>query len=595
MQHLENATSFGVEHPDRPWHMLPHNNIAFSRLVKSVRALEKDRATPSEIAESILARWMELSYPELALEKMRPKLFAEASVIKFAEWLSESDLVTGAFWLSSAYATLMPKEERKGSAMYFTPPRLTSRLLDCVEARISIESGPLIDPACGGGAFLAPAAIRIVEKLEAQGLRGEAILSHLEDIIFGCEADEFLCQLSAAFLRMAVAKTIKEAGREPVFNILNGDGLKLFEANNQGFQLVLCNPPYRKMTQAELEPYLSSYAEVVKGQPNLYSLFIRRTTQLLSPSGLGAILTPMSFLSGQSFAPVRQTLIQLGTVEQLDLIHDKEGIFLSAQQDTVITTWRKSPAKKSRKKTQVFCLESQGKFEFAGTLQLSNGAKPWPVPRHASDKELSFLFDGQQARLEDYGYRARTGALVFHRDQRPRFVSREDAKNPKALMPLIWSKNISPNGEFSLTRVSSPTTERFVDMGEPAAPGVIRRPAVVLQRVSSTEQPRRLVGAAVPAEILAEFGGVVGENHVCFLEQANNDCEVSPELLAQILRTKTVDRLFRCISGATNVSAYELQHLPLPSPQKVLSAITQGLGLEAAVRHAYGLPIQEHL
>lgn len=537
---------------------------------------------------------MELSCPDLTLESTPPALFFEAPVIKFAEWLNESDLITGAFWLSSAYAALLPKEKRKSNAMYFTPPRLTARLLDCVEARIAIESGPLIDPTCGGGAFLAPAAIRIVKKLEAQGLRSEAILSHLEANVFGCEADEFLCWLSAAFLRMAVAKTIKDAGREPTFTILHGDGLKLFEAREQGFQVVLCNPPYRKMTQAELEPYLGSYSDVVKGQPNLYSLFIRRTTQLLSPGGVGAVLTPMSFLSGQSFAPVRKMLNELGDVEQFDLIHDKEGIFLSAEQDTVITIWRNSPAKESEKATEVFCLESQGQFDFAGTVQLSNGAKPWPVPRHASDKELSFLFDGAQATLDDYGYHARTGALVYHRDKRPRYLSSEQAIDPKALMPLIWSKNISPDGEFSLNRVSSPFKERLVDMGEATAAGAIRKPAVVLQRVSSTEQPRRLVGAAIPAELFTEFGGVVGENHVCFLEQADGDCEISPELLSQILRTTTVDRLFRCISGATNVSAYELKHLPLPDPKKLLTAMAQGLDIEAAVRHAYGLPIQEH-
>lgn len=576
--------------------MLPKNSSTFAGLIKELGALREIGARPAEITKCILDRWTDLSFPELSHNNgTATTYFIQEPVIKFAEWLRESDLITGSFWVSSAYAALLPKEQRKLSAMYFTPPRLTERLLDCIESRIQLERGSLIDPACGGGAFLAPAAIRIVEKLEARGLRGEAILSHLENNVFGCETDEFLCWLSAAFLRMAVAKTIKEAGREPVFNILHGDGLKLFEERKRGFQVVLCNPPYRKMTQAELEPYLDSYTDVVKGQPNLYSLFIRRTTQLLNPGGVGAVLTPMSFLSGQSFIPVRKKLIELGTVEQLDLIHDKEGIFLAAEQDTVITTWRNSPANTSEKATEVFCLESQGKFDFAGTLQLISEAKPWPVPRHAADQELSLLFDGTQSTLVDYGYRTKTGVLVFHRDKRPRFVSREQAISPKALMPLIWSKNISPNGEFSLDRVFSPSTERFVDMGESTAAGVIRKPAVVLQRVSSTDQPRRLVGAAVPIELQAEFGGVVGENHVCFLEQDPQNCGVSPELLAKILRTKTVDRLFRCISGATNVSAYELQHLPLPDPIKLLAAVAQGLDIEAAVRHAYGLPIQEHV
>lgn len=108
--------------------MLPHNSVAFSRLAKSVGALRGARATPSEITKSILARWMELSCPDLTLESTPPALFFEASVIKFAEWLSESDLITGAFWLSSAYAALLPKENRKSSAMYFTPPAVDSTL-----------------------------------------------------------------------------------------------------------------------------------------------------------------------------------------------------------------------------------------------------------------------------------------------------------------------------------------------------------------------------------------------------------------------------------------------------------------------------------
>jgi adenine-specific DNA-methyltransferase len=574
--------------------VLPNNSVAFTRQVKSVGLLREAGATPSEITKSILKCWAAMSYPELIIDSTPTVLNSEAPVINFAKWLSESDLITGAFWLSSAYSTLLPNEKRKSSAMYFTPPRMTARLLDCVEARIAIESGPLIDPACGGGAFLAPATIRIVEKLHAKGLRGEDVLSHLEANVFGCEADEFLCWLSVVFLRMAVADTIKEAGREPKFTILHGDGLKLFENYEQRFHVVFCNPPYRKMTKTELEPYFNSYSDVVKGQPNLYSLFIRRTTQLLKPNGVGALLTPMSFLSGQSFLPVRKIMIERGRVEQLDLIHDKEGIFLSAEQDTVITTWRSVSTKKHEETANVYCLESQGEFVFAGTLNLSSEPKPWPVPRHASDKELSPLFNGNQPTLRDYGYRVKTGALVFHRDKRPRFVSREHAINPKALMPLIWSKNISPNGEFSLDRVSSPATDRFVDMGETTVAGVIRNPALVLQRVSSTEQPRRLVCAAVPPELLVEFGGVVGENHVCFLEQASNNCEISPELLVQILRTRTVDRLFRCISGATNVSTYELQHLPLPDPRQLLAAMAQGLDVEAAVRHAFGLSKQEN-
>lgn len=569
--------------------MLPQNSYVFSKFVKSVKALVDKGCTPSEVIKSILAHWMAISFPDLTREYIPVSVDSESSVINFAEWLSECDLITGAFWLSSAYAAMLPKHKRKSNAMYFTPPRLTDRILDNIEASIPIESGPIIDPACGGGAFLAPAAIRIVEKLHARGLHGEAILSHLENNIFGCEVDDFLCWLSKAFLRMAVAQTIKEAGREPVFKILHGDSLKLFEDVKQNFQIVLCNPPYRKMTKVELEPYFNTYSEVIKGQPNLYSLFIQLTTRLLKPNGIGAILTPMSFLSGQSFAPVRRLLNDCGTVKQLDLIHQKDGIFLFAEQDTVITTWRSSSNNAFEEVTQVFCLEGNEGFDFVGSIQLPIESKPWPIPRNGKDKELFELFNEHQIFLEDYGYSAKIGTLVFHRDKRPRYISIEQADNPQALMPLIWSKNICQNGKFSFNRVANSLTERYIDMGNANAAGVIRRPAVAIQRVSSTEQFRRLVAAAVPTELQVAFGGVVGENHVCFLEKIRDDSEITPEMLANILTSKTVDRLFRCISGATNVSAYELKHLPLPDPKKLFDAISQGLEMEMAVRQVFGL------
>lgn len=575
--------------------MLPNNRTAFSRLVRMASCLRDTGATPEDIIKSVLARWVHASFPSLSLDCAPSNLFFESPVVKFAEWLGESDLITGAFWLSSAYAALLPDGVRKCSAMYFTPPRLTARLLDSIEARIPIESGPLIDPACGGGAFLAPAAIRIVERLQAQGLDPESILTHLESSIYGCETDEFLCWLSNKFLHLAIAGTIKEAGREPTFSIKNGDGLRLFESYKQKFAVVLCNPPYRKMTKVELQPYLDGYADVLKGQPNLYSLFMRRTIELLRPDGVGALLTPMSFLSGQSFAPVRKILIERGNIRQLDLIHQKEGIFLLADQDTVITTWKNSKGKDGSATTNVFCLDSRGFFSFAGALDLPKNTKPWPVPRNTNDEELSSIFDKAPANFDDYGYRAKTGALVYHRDNRPRFKTREEGTKAKALVPLIWSKNICSNGEFSLERITKNSKEKFIDVGSTDAAGVIRKPSVVIQRVSSAEQPRRLIGAPVPYNLLKEFGGVVGENHVCFLEQIDDNCLIKPELLSHILRTETVDRLFRCISGATNVSVYELQHLPLPDPHRLLDGLAKGLSIEVAVRRAYNLSIQERI
>src|SRR5258706_234459 len=96
--------------------------------------------------------------------------------------------------------------------------------------------------------------------------------------------------------------------------------------------------------------------------------------------------------------------------------------------------------------------------------------------------------------------------------------------------------------------------------------GFIRRPSVLLQRVTSNDQPRRLVAAAVPKSLLDAYGGFVGENHTVILEQIDSEPALTPRQLAQLLGTSVVERHFRCISGSTNVSAFELSQLPLPDP-----------------------------
>jgi adenine-specific DNA-methyltransferase len=95
----------------------------------------------------------------------------------------------------------------------------------------------------------------------------------------------------------------------------------------------------------------------------------------------------------------------------------------------------------------------------------------------------------------------------------------------------------------------------------------LTEPAVVMQRTTAPEQPRRLVGAVLDNRTLADWGGaVVVENHVNVLRQSSCDGPMSPRLLAALLATPTLDGLYRCLTGSVAVSAYELEALPLPPP-----------------------------
>ncbi len=64
-------------------------------------------------------------------------------------------------------------------------------------------------------------------------------------------------------------------------------------------------------------------------------------------------------------------------------------------------------------------------------------------------------------------------------------------------------------------------------------------------------------------------------------------------VLAAFINTDVVDRVYRCISGSVAVSAYELENMPLPSPESMKAfadAVASGddVLIETEARKLYG-------
>ena len=85
---------------------------------------------------------------------------------KLGRHSAELPIAQACYHLSTAYTALVPDSVRSALGMYYTPPPLVDRLLDLAEeAGIDWCSGRTLDPACGGGAFLLPVALRMRKAL----------------------------------------------------------------------------------------------------------------------------------------------------------------------------------------------------------------------------------------------------------------------------------------------------------------------------------------------------------------------------------------------------------------------------------------------
>lgn len=570
--------------------VIPQARLTFYRWVKGVgRLLESPSHGPERLVRAVLFRWQEKRFPWLAGQAPygTKQLLSDESVESFATWLASlPSFNDAAYWLASAYAIWVGDEQRTERSLYFTPPKLADRVIaNLVDRGASLTEHRWFDPACGGAAFLVPVAQHMARAMAKQGLSAKETLKAIERNLAGIDLDPTLIHLSEQFLLMALGELVQAAGKHPKFSITKTDGLTAYAPTLGRIDVVVCNPPYRKLSSTEADRYRPGFSSVMDGQPNIYALFMQRTTKLVEAGGLIGLLTPTSFLSGQNFKSLRTELLETTEVLQIDMMPSRKATFIQVLQETTITVLRRGKTGHVSS-TSVYVGAPDGAFSRAGSIRLPTCGRPWPIPKAAEDTTLLSYAARSTARLSDYGYTAKIGMLVAYRDQRRRHATKPAPSSKRTVLPLVWATDISPAGGFEHgreQRLARP--DLFVEVGSLQTAGVIKKPAVLLQRVTSSEQPRRLVATPAPATLVSEHGGYVCENHVVVLEKSS-DASCPPALMARVLGSEAVDRVFRSISGTNNIAVYELNELPLPSLEALNKLVTSN-DFDVAVHRAY--------
>jgi adenine-specific DNA-methyltransferase len=570
----------------------------FARHVRSIGQLETSKKQgPKDLLQrvgTVVALWSRRQAPNLPCDdfELVDALANTPEVEDFVAWLCEQSFLDGAYWLSSAYSIWVGTDCRKKLAMYFTPPSLTERLLDDLEqAGASFASHSFFDPACGGAAFLAPIAQRMKDALKKQGKTSTEIICHIEKNLFGIDLDPTLCQMSCQFLRIVLVDEIAAAGAVPTFHVKVANSLEDRPSLHGSIDVVVCNPPYRKMPAEEVAKHRSEYDHVIDAQPNLYGLFLALGLKLLAPKGIAGFVTPTSFLSGRSFSKLRTHLLENAEIASIGIVSDRAGVFIDVEQETALTILKRRFGRGGRQTSaQVSVVSRQGDFKSVGSCTLPSGGCAWPIPRAEGDAELIRNISVSKYRLADYGFVPRTGSFVWNRDKRATFYNSREASaaDATAPYPLLWSSDITTTGQVRFGHSKKAIQEpSYVDVGSRTSTSIIRRSSVIMQRVTSNDQPLRLVAGVVPADVFQRHEGFICENHVLILESATETPKVPLDLLVVLLGSRPVDRYFRSISGATNVSIFELQQLPLPEPRRLMALIKQGLPVDEAVLQAY--------
>lgn len=465
------------------------------------------------------------------------------------------------YLIGSVYTVMLPETMRSDMGAYYTPPPMVTRLLDQAGmAGTDFSACRAIDPACGGGAFLAPVALRMLKHTTKDSAK--LILEDIVARLRGIELDPFAAWMTQVLLEASLLPLCVAAQERFPQVVTVGDALKHDTMGK--FDLVIGNPPYGRVKLDEA--MRTKYARSLYGHANLYGLFTDLALRLVKQKGVIAYLTPTSFLGGQYFKSLREILTSETTPVAFDFIADRDGVFDNVLQETILVAYQVA---KTKKAAMVSLVVPQGieqaSIEPIGKIQVPSNGGPWIIPRAAQDAVYVQAVSKMPGRLSDFGYQVSTGQLVWNRHKpqlRQRKVNGE--------LPIIWAESVTSAGfSFSAERRNHAP---YIELHE--QPHLITRKAcVLLQRTTAKEQERRLFSTVMPQAFIDQHGGVVVENHLNIVH-APSRSEVSAATISAILNSGAVDRVFRCINGSVAVSAYELEALPLPSVEQAQAVET---------------------
>jgi adenine-specific DNA-methyltransferase len=479
---------------------------------------------------------------------------AEREAARLGKSFAELEAIEAGYRIGCIYTATLPPKYRSEYGVYYTPPALSNRLIEmCTDVGVNWKTCRVLDGSCGGAAFLAPVALRILKESPGFGKRGPEILSTR---LRGFEVDPFAAWMSQVLVEAAALPFFNGVRLPEIVDVC--DSLDRVLDEEDRFDLVIGNPPYGRL---RLDPFRRArFSRSLYGHANLYGVFTHAALGWVKEQGIIAHVTPTSMLGGEYFKGLRGLLAEEAPPQAIDFVSDREGVFDDVLQETMLAVYKRG-ARQREASVGFLSLGENGAAAShkAGTFTLPRaGSSAWLIPRTPNHERLVRNLENLDMRLADYGYGVSTGPLVWNR-HKPQF----HGKRVAGTLPVIWAEAVTSAGTF----VWKSEKRNHLPWFKPKEKDqwlIGRRECVLVQRTTAKEQTRRLVVAELPLSFIRQHGGVIVENHLNMVRPAVRTPLISTAVITALLKSSAMDRAFRCINGSVAVSAYELESLPLP-------------------------------
>ena len=275
-------------------------------------------------------------------------------------------------FLGEFFELLLNTGFKQESGQFFTPVPLVQFIVmslpieDIVHEKIQndeIDFLPYtIDFACGSGHFLTETMDildHLVQQLSSSGLTRPQMgklsgfqaetLAWAKEYMYGVEFDYRLAKTSklACFLNGdGEARILHASGIEPFDSQSYHGRLRATGQYNQGFDILVANPPYAvngfKSTVTNGSSSFTLFGKLSDKSNNIEVLFVERMAQLVRPGGVVGIILPLSLIIGDKiYDDARKLLLEHFDVKGVVVLGPRA--FMATGIKTVVLFLRKRP------------------------------------------------------------------------------------------------------------------------------------------------------------------------------------------------------------------------------------------------------------
>ncbi|MCL2222463.1 MAG: SAM-dependent methyltransferase [Oscillospiraceae bacterium] len=461
---------------------------------------------------------------------------------------------------------------KKVFGQFYTPPLIVKKMLISIDEKLKKlkPEEKIVDPACGSGVILAETVRKLCELWDFA-----EVLDFVNSNLHGYDVNPFAVIATKVNVFCVLLLCSKnELNRKHLVKMLKDESLcfkyvqlrnTVTEKIDSKFSIILGNPPFFKMNTNSTKN-LTGYKHIVYGQPNIYSFFMYWGVSHLSDEGTMCFIVPQSIRSGLYFKNLRSKFRDL-RISSIKSIQPRVNVFYGAEQAVLIICMEMKKILNSKTQIQFYdkadSIVSDFKIKRAKIMMGENNNYTFVIAKNIKMYDIidKVYANGALLKDEQSGEKFSNGLFVWNQHKEILVDSASEG------IPVIYGGNIQLALFNYQSKLANPERKQYARIVNKTKPLIMRGRKLLIQRTTNFDRAFRFKACIMSEEFLDNYAIYYLENHVNFLCSKVGRNELLPDstlcFFLGMLNSKLINYLFSSISGNTQVSANELNSLPL--------------------------------